>query len=483
MVVILKIYIAAFVTIASNDLACSLFLARRNLRLGSNFRLYSRMKKILFWFGVLVMSLLVMVQPAQASGTVASSFSYVYRWSSFVNTQASTWQGAANLACSIYYSSAANPVGACAVDAGSCNFTCSGGGGAQLVNLGGSASCPDNSTGTTICTCTDPYIPNAEATACVMPACPAADSLAGAYWITTGTTPDSIYTAGNGNFCSNGCQTYSFLSIPRPAGYPVEDGAYKVVAGVKTFYSFREYAYTGATCTGGDTLPVASTLPATDTCAPGQSMIQMGLKFRCIDPATGQTVDTNSASAVAAAKTLADAKVAAQLQAAVDAVTAAGGSASDVAAAQSVAAGAAAVAAGAPTDTGFAPDDPMNAFCVDNPQASICKDQTAGAKTVGTAALSGLYTDGALIGGKTVSSVVDGFKTRVLASGIGTGVAGFFTVNQAAGTCPVWSADVPMFGVMSFDFYCQPTFQNLLPWIRAVLLLIFSVVAFRIAVL
>ncbi len=34
-------------------------------------------------------------------------------------------------------------------------------------------SCPANSTGTTTCTCTDPYVPDPTATSCVLPACPA----------------------------------------------------------------------------------------------------------------------------------------------------------------------------------------------------------------------------------------------------------------------------------------------------------------------
>lgn len=135
------------------------------------------------------------------------------------------------------------------------------------------------------------------------------------------------------------------------------------------------------------------------------------------------------------------------------------------------------------TTTGFAPNDPMHAFCIDNPQASICKEQTAGKTTVGTAALSGLYTAGTLNNSKTFGSVVGDFKTRFLASGIGAGAGGFFNVTATAGACPTWSSNVPMFGVMTFDFYCGSTFQNLLPWMRSVILIIFSVIAFRIGLL
>lgn len=451
--------------------------------MGSNFRLHSRMKKILFWFGVLIVSLMVMIQPARASGTVAAVTNYTCAYYSA--------PGCPNPATG----DLAHFQGFCASLGANYEFVPNVSGKAYMcrkitpwanifgINVLGS-SCPPNSTGSP-CTCTDPYIPNAGATACVMPACPAFGAQADAYWISTGTVANSIYSVGNGTFCKNACQVKSFVTVPRPAGYPKEDGAVKLVDGVRQFYSFREYMYTGQSCSAGDAaVSAAATIPASDTCAANQSMIQMGTRIKCIDPATGAEVNPNSASAVAAAKTLADAKIAAQIAAAGAAVAAAGGSASDVVAAGTVAAGVAAAggSAGA-SPTGFAPDDPMNAFCVQNPQATICKEQTAGEKSVGTAALSGLYTDGTLNGGKTVSSVIGAFKTRVLASGVGAAVGGFFTVNQTAGACPVWSVNAPMVGALTFDFYCQSTFQNLLPWIRSVLLLIFSVIAFRIAVL
>lgn len=359
-------------------------------------------------------------------------------------------------------------------------FTSSG----AYMYTDGTMQCPVNSSGTSTCTCNTGYQPNAGATACEVPACPVVGTTAGAYWIVAGSQPDSIYSAGLGAFCKGSCQVKSVLTIPRPAGYPSSDGALQIVGGVRQFYTFREYEYTGASCTGGDTQPVAGAVPAAATCAANQSMIQMGTRIKCIDPSTGQEANPNSASAVAAAKTLADSKAAKAIQDAKDAFAAAGGSASDVVAAGTVAAGV--VAGGGFVGgavTGFSPNDPMNAFCVENPQSSICKEQIAGGKPVTTAALSGLYTDGTLTNSKTVSGVVGSFKNRVLSSGIGTAAGGFFTVNQAAGSCPVWSANIPLMGTLSFDFYCQSTFQDLLPWIKSVLLLIFSVIAFRIAIL
>jgi hypothetical protein len=180
--------------------------------------------------------------------------------------------------------------------------------------------------------------------------CPADGTLASEKWIKTGTDPNSIYTVGNGTFCNNGCQTKSFLSIPRNPKAAGVDGAWKLVDGVRTYYSFREYAYTGQTCATGDgTEAAAAAVPPTDTCAPGQSSIQMGSRIKCIDPSTGQQVSPNSASAVAAAKTASDQQIADNIKAAMDAaasaVAAAGGSASAVEAARTNAAAAAAAGA------------------------------------------------------------------------------------------------------------------------------------------
>lgn len=449
--------------------------------MGGNLRLYSRMsKKILFWFGVFAMSLLVMVQPAQASGIVSSGVYYKGSSSgSCPNTQTFPLMSGLIACLETAYPSY---IPIAVYDA---NYLRAVNGTFIPYGYSGGA-CPANSTsGLATCTCNAGFIPNAAATACVVEVvCPAVNTFHSAGFYNIGTIPTGSM---NVSPCVNGCKLFTFQSTSPPGQdlYISASPKFKQLHnGIYYYFVEASYFHTGQNCSPDTPNFLADFVGSKpdQTCQAGQQMISMYGVTKCFN-SDGTEANPNSASAVAAAKTLADAKIAAQIAAAASAVAAAGGSASDVAAAQTVAAGVAAAQAGAPTDTGYALDDPMNAFCVDNPQAQICKDQTAGAKTVGTAALSGLYTDGALIGGKTVSSVIGGFKTRVLASGIGSAVGGFFTVNQAAGSCPIWSVNAPMIGVLSFDFYCGSTFQNLLPWIRSVLLLIFSVIAFRIAIL
>lgn len=348
------------------------------------------LKAFLFWFGLISISLLVMIQPAQASGTVSSqtiasgSIQVMTFVSGGTGLESSYSLGTAS-SFSIPVTSTSASVyvpQVCAVNGGGI----AGGGSYQycyvapyytrkLLSVSVAAGvCPANSTGTTTCTCTDPYIPNAGATACVMPACPVYGSAAGSYYVKTGDVLNSIYDGiSGGSYCKDGCSTYAYILVT--SSHP---SLYKIVGGVKQYYSYRNYAYNGESCTAGDAQPLASTVPASDTCAPGQSIIQMGSQVRCLNPSTGDFADTNSASAVAAAKTLADAKTAKAIQDAKDAASAAGGSASDVAAAGTVAAGVSAA-----NNSAGSGDPVMDSFCAQNPSVDICKQGTAQAKTAG----------------------------------------------------------------------------------------------------
>lgn len=126
----------------------------------------------------------------------------------------------------------------------------------------------------------------------------------------------------------------------------------------------------------------------------------------------------------------------------------------------------------------------MSKFCQDNPKAFSCMNSSA-TGAIGSAAVlsSQIYTPGAVSGGATFGGSLDNFKTRVLASGVGSAVGSFFVVSAGGGACPTWSATVPVLGSLTFDFFCTSTFQALIPWIKSVILIIFSVVAFRIAIL
>ncbi|MDD4979599.1 MAG: hypothetical protein PHI29_13315 [Gallionella sp.] len=96
-----------------------------------------------------------------------------------------------------------------------------------------------------------------------------------------------------------------------------------------------------------------------------------------------------------------------------------------------------------------------------------------------------LYKSGDLNGTKTVATVLTSFKNTVLATPLMSSISGFFTVQLSSGACPEWVADTTsLYGrSLRFDFYCSQVLTDLFPWIRAVLLLIFSYVAFKIAIL
>lgn len=328
---------------------------------------------LFFWLGLLTISCLVMVRPVHAD-TIPATQTQLPQWCVPTNGWcASTTRHTKAETCSVINSYWPSNAPYSPVDTGGAY-----GFGFCDSAVVGATDPAINQAGTwTSYTCPSGYNLDAGGTTCTSAVvCPAAGTTAGAYWINTGTVPDSIYTVGNGQFCNNGCLTSSFVTMPRPAGYPVEDGATKIVNGVRQYYSFREYQYTGGTCTG-NTQAASITPPTQDTCAAGQSVIQMGSRFQCLNPATGQLVNTNSASAVAAAKTLADSKTADKLAAAASAVAAAGGSASDVMAARTVAAG---VAAAGGASGGAASSDPVQAaFCSANPDASICKASSVAA--------------------------------------------------------------------------------------------------------
>lgn len=209
--------------------------------------------------------------------------------------------------------------------------------------------------------------------------CSAIDTPAGSYYIHTGDNPDSLHQVGFGHFCDNGCdvKTLTIIDITQVGDHRNSPDLRKLVDGVYQYYSYRSFFHTGQTCTSGSPLAVAATVPAKDQCAPMQSMIQMGSRIKCIDPSTGQEASPNSASSVAAAKTLSDADVQKAIADAKAAAAAAGGSASAV-----EAAGAAAAAKATGDGTSDSAKDPVMAqFCKDNPDSPMCVGKDFGEVT------------------------------------------------------------------------------------------------------
>lgn len=239
-------------------------------------------------------------------------------------------------------------------------------------------SCPANSTGTTVCTCTDPYIPDATATSCISPLppeCPAAGTVQSTGFYDLGTVESAfpkITTCNSSNCEAN----YSGSGIV----------ARSLVSGIYHYYSKGAYTYNGASCAAGspNTSVSAFTTVAGSTCAAGQSFIHMNGVDKCLDSSTGAESSPYSASSVAAAQTVEDAAIAKAIADAETAAIAAGLTDTGIEAAKSAAAALVVNSYNMPSsDLGFAPDDPLNAFCVQNPLADICKINQVQAKAAG----------------------------------------------------------------------------------------------------
>lgn len=159
----------------------------------------------------------------------------------------------------------------------------------------GSSSCPANSTGTSTCTCNDPYVPSSDGTACVMPACPATGTSysSGFYDVGTidnGASPPTLT-------CSSSCQLEYYGSNAQYHG---------LVNGVMHYYALGSYqnlsTINGGSCSAGVPAPgsVGMTLPV-DSCAIGTTLVTGAGGFsKCYSDSTGQSVSTDSASSVAA---------------------------------------------------------------------------------------------------------------------------------------------------------------------------------------
>lgn len=323
------------------------------------------------------------VRPAHASGTVAKTTTYQYK-----SVSPCTYSTGASLdtiiACyhtnyggtGSYRSGTIIPTSSSTT--GWLVVTVSGGGtaGFYLYYYSASTSCPANSTGTTTCTCTDPYVPNSGATACVMPACPDTGTAvsSGYYDLGTVDNPDNHPPI---NACHSSC---SVQYVGSAQGYR------QLVAGIYHYYAQGSYvndsSINGGTCTSGATSPSSITTLPDPTCGSGQSLVTGSNGYaKCFNDSTGDPVVSDSPEALAAkaaaesAKTVdAIAKAAAAAKAAAEAqATAAGKTPAEVTQAGEQAAiaatGAAAAASGSDQAKEKQPTD-----CEQHPDRLGCKD-------------------------------------------------------------------------------------------------------------
>lgn len=80
----------------------------------------------------------------------------------------------------------------------------------------------------------------------------------------------------------------------------------------------------------------------------------------------------------------------------------------------------------------------------------------------------------------TLSGVLATAQSTVLGSPAGSAMASFFSVS-GGGSCPTWSASVPMLGTLTIDQLCSSWAGTALLLLRSALLLAASFFAFRVA--
>lgn len=331
------------------------------------------MKKLLFWFAVFSMSMLVMVQPARAdtipaTGTLTSRYCLIANgWcvssTRFTKSEVCSWLDSvwpSNAPYSVVNTGGIYGYGVC-----------------DSAKVGATDIDISLTTSAVVYSCPVDYSLDAGGTTCTSnpPACPAADTLHSQGFFNLGTTPNGSIPSTP---CVNGCalKTTGGVYTPGQNLYLSATPKFKQVLNGKNYY-FAEASYwhTGQSCSPDTPNFLADFVGSKPdmTCQEGQQMITMGGVTKCFN-SDGTAADLNSASAVAEAKTLADAKIAKVIQDARDAVAAAGGSASDVAAAGTVAAGVSAAGGSGSSN----PDSVDAAFCADNPTASMCVEQDFG---------------------------------------------------------------------------------------------------------
>lgn len=226
------------------------------------------------------------------------------------------------------------------------------------------------STPAIVYSCPANYSLDAGGTTCTSnpPACPAAGTNISSGFYDVGTVPTDL----PGSFrlrCDSGCGAlYSGGSIDWRV----------MVSGVYHYFVLGRFDHTGLECVTGEAAPGVVTALPTTSCGAGQSLVTGSGGFaKCYDNSTGIYTDSNSASAVAAQVAAGDAAYTAMMDSTAARITAMGGTASDVVAAQTVAAGVFA-AGGSPGVSAAGTDEVMNAFCADNPTATVCAVQDFG---------------------------------------------------------------------------------------------------------
>ena len=84
---------------------------------------------------------------------------------------------------------------------------------------------------------------------------------------------------------------------------------------------------------------------------------------------------------------------------------------------------------------------------------------------------------------KTISGVFQTFSSEISNAPLVSSVHSFFDVGSFGGSCPVWSVDAWFFHIVIDQLCSSLVIHEVFPIVRAVIILVFSFSAFRVAFL
>lgn len=305
-----------------------------------------------------------------------------------------------------------------------------------------------------------------------------------------GTSPHLPSTVGGLSVCYNGCTAY-MADSPSDGSDPYQLYS-SVVNGVKQYYmygGFEQYgsgAYASQSCTAGTT-PLTA-VPAT-TCATGQTQGTVNGKTVCVNSSTGAVVNPNQPQTTKSetdstvtngdgSKTVTSTVVNNNDNSTTTTTTTYNSSGVQTGQTVSTTPG-----TNSPNPTAASqnakPETPD--ICLNNPDIPACKDPASGTAS----ATTGLYTKDT--SGKTVSSVINNFKSTIQGAGFYSSASSYFTFTVPTGSCSGLNSTINYMGTSATidleSIMCSSSAQTFYNLFSIAILIGAGLVAFRIAIL
>jgi len=314
---------------------------------------------------------------------------------------------------------------------------------------------------------------------CPTQTCPAYGSPLSSGYYLIGTDPNASFPAVA---CQGGCLVSFSGTVPAKQA---------IVSGVTNYYAAGGYSYVGEnqTCTGGAAAPGSLSAVPNNTCAAGQQQGTVNGKTVCVDPGTGQPVNTNAPTtsnknnSSSTTTQNGDGSTSTNSTNQQSTTTCTGDECTTT---TTTTTNGGAGAGG--TTTTQTQTQSKGDFCQQNPSDKQCTgagDDDDPKTDPGTgASTSDLYTKGT----RTVGNVLGDFTTKVQNAPFYQAASNFFNVNVPAGACTDLSGSFNVGWGQSFTIDATPIFcgstANIIYSVLSVGIMIAALwVAFKIAIL